>query len=99
MSLKIDEQKVTAVLLADGWHEVVESTFVIDAYEFVDASQVDNKGLPATTFFGGQSPLICTAGFEFTSRRYKDDNNDPYEIEVIAGALTSVLAVKEDKIG
>lgn len=32
MSLLIDPEKVTAVLLADGWHDAED--FTIDAYEF-----------------------------------------------------------------
>jgi hypothetical protein len=40
MSLAIDIDKVSDVLLADGWHHVEfakgQSTFVIDAYEFLE---------------------------------------------------------------
>ena len=34
MSLAIDVDNVTAVLLQDGWHQVVENSFDSDAYEF-----------------------------------------------------------------
>jgi hypothetical protein len=38
MSLAIDPESVTAVLLADGWHNVNTSTFTIGTYEFVSTS-------------------------------------------------------------
>jgi hypothetical protein len=34
MSLFIDVDTVVAVLLPDGWHEVLNDSFVIDSYEF-----------------------------------------------------------------
>jgi hypothetical protein len=34
MSLAIDVDTVEMVLLADGWHEVAEASFDIDAYEY-----------------------------------------------------------------
>lgn len=34
MSLWIDVDKVTGVLLADGWHSVVDASFDLDAYEY-----------------------------------------------------------------
>jgi hypothetical protein len=35
MSLAIEVDYVTGVLLRDGWHEVLENSFTIDAYEYV----------------------------------------------------------------
>ncbi len=35
MSLAIDVDNVSAVLLADGWHTVADQSFEIDAYEFM----------------------------------------------------------------
>lgn len=34
MSLLINVEKVKALLLADGWHNCVEGSFTIDAYEY-----------------------------------------------------------------
>jgi hypothetical protein len=34
-SLEIEVDAVTVVLLADGWHEVVDKTFTLDAYEYL----------------------------------------------------------------
>lgn len=46
MSILIDIDKVTAVLLPDGWHDVAwkddESTFELDAYEYVDGDHYRN---------------------------------------------------------
>jgi hypothetical protein len=36
MSLYINPGKVTAVLLADGWHDVADDSFDLDAYEYVE---------------------------------------------------------------
>ena len=42
MALKLNVEKVTYVLLADGWHEVMfidgRSTFGVDAYEFIEGA-------------------------------------------------------------
>src|ERR1700687_3683462 len=35
MSLAIDIHKVSAVLLADGWHEVTDASFHLAAYEWL----------------------------------------------------------------
>lgn len=36
MSLAIQLHDVTAVLLRDGWHQVVDQSFDVDDYEFLD---------------------------------------------------------------
>ena len=53
MSLAIDINRVTAVLLADGWHRVKDNSFAVDDYEFmrgndavVSSGQV--QGVPPT---------------------------------------------------
>src|SRR6202007_497714 len=38
MSLNIKVDKVTAVLLADRWHDVVPGTFKVGGYDFVESS-------------------------------------------------------------
>lgn|SRR3990167_4886169 len=100
MSLAIEEGKIKRVLLADGWHSVIENTFILDAYEYVDGSTTDNKSLPVTTHYGGQVG-ICATGFRFTSKRLRDVTESPDDCEpvVILGPLTSILAVEEDRIG
>jgi hypothetical protein len=39
MSLGIKVNKVTAVLLADGWHEVADESFKLGSYEFLWSSE------------------------------------------------------------
>ncbi|MEV0374832.1 hypothetical protein AB0I10_34485 [Streptomyces sp. NPDC050636] len=60
VSLAINPDAITAVLLPDGWHDVRSGTFVLDAYEYVEGDDV--------THGGGQSG-ICATGFEFATGR------------------------------
>jgi hypothetical protein len=78
MSLAIDTDKVIEVLLADRWHAVLDDTFVIDSYEFVEAGK--------TVLGGGQDPLVSSMGFTF-------DEADRGG-HAMSGPLTSILAVK-----
>jgi len=58
MSLAIDIDRVSQVLLSDGWHDVSNSSFDLDSYEFV---QSDNDGGP---FLRGvkAEPYVLMAG-------------------------------------
>jgi hypothetical protein len=80
MSLAIDVDKVKAVLLADGWHQVAKtegtSTFKIDAYEFV-------SGDGGTRLSIGQGERASVAGATWIEPDGK-----------ISCPLTSVLAVR-----
>ena len=44
MSLAIDVNKVDRVLLIDGWHEVANASFTLDAYEYADEDRMLLKG-------------------------------------------------------
>lgn len=57
MSLWIDVDKVVAVLLADGWHDVDNNSFALDAYEY--------HWQERPMHMGGHSG-ICATGFSFT---------------------------------
>lgn len=57
MSLYIDVDHVTEVLLADGWHTVTNDSFDIDSYEY----HHDENAL----LLGGNEPLIPARGFVF----------------------------------
>jgi hypothetical protein len=93
MSLAIDVDNITHVLLADGWHEVDDASFGTDSYEFVgDEGTGDSpmlggdqeKHIPAAGHRGSTSrEHIAAAGFSFTEGDH-----------VLFGPLTSVLAVK-----
>lgn len=84
MSLAIDPARVSAVLLADGWHNVDPipgrlsdrtSSFTLDTYEFVE----DNHVL----FNGEKAPTLSAMGFTFRQGEVR-----------FYGPITSILAVK-----
>jgi hypothetical protein len=56
VSLAIDLDDVTAVLLSDGWHQVANSSFAIDAYEYV---------FQGDTTHGGGAGGITSSGYTF----------------------------------
>lgn len=92
MSLAIDVDLVREVLLADGWHEVLDASFGLDAYEFLwsgrdgvtvrEVERQDPRARVLTQHGGGQSG-ICATGFQFRSPE-----------GWMSGPLTSVLAVR-----
>ena len=86
MSLLIDIDKVTAILLADGWHDVFRqedgtSSFDVDSYEY---AEVDTDGEPHLLHGGGDSG-VCAVGFRFQENRLDF---------CISGPLTAILAVR-----
>lgn len=58
MSLSIDTDAVTSVLLADGWHNVADQSFDLDSYEYVWGERIVH---------GGGNYGICATGFTFTT--------------------------------
>jgi hypothetical protein len=52
VSLAIDIDKVSALLLADGWHEVVDDSFYIDAYEYISKDMPDSSQFSGGPGFG-----------------------------------------------
>jgi len=59
VSLAIDANAVTAVLLADGWHVTDTNSFDLDSFEFIDGNDQD------TLHAGGDSG-VCATGFAFS---------------------------------
>jgi len=51
MSLYIDIDKVSSVLLADGWYSVFELSFDVDAYEYLQ--RTDNDPFKDKLLHGG----------------------------------------------
>lgn len=80
----IDVDKVEAVLLADGWHEVADQSFSLDSYEFVWANAHQRSTGDFTLMLGGGQSGICATGFAF---------QDP-DGQTLAGPMTAVLAVR-----
>jgi len=58
MSIAIDTDRITDVLLADGWHMVAGESFDLDSYEYVCEEQLVHAG--------GRDRLITATGFTFT---------------------------------
>lgn len=52
MSIAIDVAKVRSVLLADGWHRIVENSFAVGAYEYVQAGVTKSGGNGSTAPVG-----------------------------------------------
>lgn len=95
MSINIDIDKVTSVLLADGWHDVAwddESTFELDAYEYVDGDhmkQLHAKGSDpgsAIRLAGGAEEAVGVPATGFVFRTGSG--------EIMAGPITAILAVR-----
>jgi hypothetical protein len=84
MSLAIEVDNVTHVLLADGWHTVSDESFALDSYEFLWRKGMGEYGPPLLG--GGDEDLIPARGFSFS-----EGNTTLY------GPLTSVLAVKSQR--
>ncbi|KKM67213.1 hypothetical protein LCGC14_1473450 [marine sediment metagenome] len=88
MSLAIDIDKITSVMIGGEWNDVIKnedgvSSFALDAYEFVWGSHLDHKGWPRLVH-GGGAHGIGSAGFEFKTAKGA----------VVAGPLTAIQAVK-----
>jgi hypothetical protein len=83
MSLAIDPDSVTHVLLADseGWHEVDHGTFDLDAYEYVIAHEGPLES--GDILHGGGQSGVCATGFTFRSGMYR-----------VSGPLTAIVAVR-----
>lgn len=91
MSLAIDIDKVTSVLIGGHWHKVATnsdgvSSFGLDAYEYVWGSHSDKNGFPKLIHGGGEHG-IETTGFGFATPQG----------DVIAGPMTAIQALKVGK--
>jgi hypothetical protein len=93
MSLAIDIDLVSHVLLADGWYTVVDHSFTLDSYEYFSYHRNDpNDPNAHHVLHGGGSSGVCATGFSFevAPRRGSDDKSG----DLMGGPLTSILAVR-----
>ncbi len=81
MSLAIDVDTVTRVLLADGWHEVADKSFTMDAYEYMEGTM---------TLLGGGTE--AKAGVPATGFAFKESRDGA--AVVLAGPISSIVAVE-----
>lgn len=82
MSLAIDTDDVTDVLIAGHWYVVKDQSFDLDSYEYVWKKGVGEYGPPLLG--GGSEDLIPATGFGFK------DEKGVYTF----GPLTSIQAVR-----
>lgn len=83
MSLAINTDTITAVLLADGWHDVTDKSFDLDAYEYLAPTP---PGHDPFVLQGGGQHGITAIGFTCMSAGQE-----------LTGPLTAVLAVKTER--
>jgi len=99
VSLAIDVEKVTEVLIGDCWFEVEPRSFTLDSYEFIEPPdeydpELDHAGMGRAhwesqygfTLHGGGQSGVCATGFVFAHAK----QGGAY----VAGPLTAVSAVK-----
>ena len=88
MSLMINVQRVKEVLLPDGWHEVANSSFDMDAYEYsFCAPDCDPGCTKHMCLKGGASPLVTSTGASWSER-------DQYgKSRTVSCPLTAIQAV------
>lgn len=81
----IDVDRVTAVLLADGWHEVENKSFVIGSYRFGELIGTDDQ----LNYEDVTTPdRNCASWSEEDEWGCRD---------VVSCPLTSILAVRENR--
>jgi hypothetical protein len=93
MSLGIDIDLVSHVLLADGWYSVVDHSFALDGYEYFSYHRNDPDDPNAHhVLHGAGTPGDAPTGFSFqvAPRRGTDDKIG----DLIGGPITSILAVR-----
>lgn len=79
--MRIDISKVTEVLIAGTWYEVVDDSFDLDSYEFMEKGRC---------LHGGGQYGICASGYTF---RYREPG-DHEGVYHMSGPLTAVQAVR-----
>lgn len=84
MSLAINVDLIDAVLLVDGWHDVIDASFTMDSYEYIWWSPTADhtRDDPMLLHGGGQSG-VCSNGFSFKT-----------PLGHLSGPLTAIHAVR-----
>lgn len=88
MSLAIDVDRVAAVMVGNTWHEVADTSFVLDAYEYIEPHP-DPDGDPFVHLYGGRETLVPATGFQF---------RDQATGALMFGPLTSIQAVRYETV-
>lgn len=85
MSLNINVDDVIEVLLADGWHKVLNDSFDIDAYEYSRPDEDERWGY-RTLLGGGQYEGITAVG-----AIWEEENG------FVCCPVTAILAIRRRK--
>jgi hypothetical protein len=93
MSLAIDIDKVTEVLLVDGWHRVADDSFFLDAYEYIEPRERKD---PILHFGGGQGKGAPSTGFGFSEQLAAKTGASGGTV-TIYGPISAILAVRTKK--
>jgi hypothetical protein len=96
MSLSIDVHKVSAVLLADGWHVVAGQSFMVDSYEFLRWADGQQQGGQSETVHSAGTGGVSTNGFQFAEELDVPGWVERERTVRVTGPLTSILAVRTD---
>ena len=87
MAHQIDIARVSACLLADGWHYITPGSFRIEAFQFVASAAEGMDGEAAGTAPALALPQSAGFTFEVTDQISR-------EVQLFTGRLSSLLAAR-----
>ena len=89
----VDVDKVTDVLLADGWHKVENESFMIGGYGF--SWRGPGGDGPLRSVRSGDVEALCPVGFEFEEFTGGSESDPKWTlVRKVSGLLTAILAVR-----
>jgi hypothetical protein len=94
VSLAIDLDAVTRILLPNGWHEIERGTLVIDSYELHHSDPSVSAWPGAWPVRAGMDPDVPTLGFRARRVALKTPSALHGPAMDLAGPITSLLAVE-----
>jgi len=97
MSYEIDVARVTAVLLADGWHRVKGGSFGIEPYSYVatlsaEAPKAPKEGRAGKKKAVAMAPIVEKGVAPVMGARWTKPNG-----EIIACPVSSLLALRHER--
>jgi len=95
MSYEIDVARVTAVLLADGWHRVKGGSFGIEPYSYVAtivAAEAPKEGRAGKKKADAMAPTVEKGIAPVMGARWTKPNG-----EIIACPVSSLLALRHER--
>jgi hypothetical protein len=89
----VDVDKVTDVLLADGWHKVENESFMIGGYGFLWHGPGGDG--PPRSLRSADVEAMCPIGFEFEEFVERSEADPKWAlVRKVSGPLTAILAVR-----